>query len=452
MVSGQVGVRDGGRAAPTGRRCWGWVRRSGGWETWRNPSAIGRAPTRSFGAGTIPLRRRPSRFGSASPTARTSATAPPRPGGGRAARLVDEFELAPLAGWVALIRAGGSADPAEAEQLAGEALESARRFADADLELCALSQMGSSLVTMGRVAEGIELLDEAMAGSLGGEGGSLNTVVFTSCQMMISQPRRRVRARRRVDPRRRRFHRALRMPIPLHGLPHPLRRGLVLHGPLGAGRGGAHGRPGGCRRPPSAHSAARPWPSWPSCAWPRGASRRRSVWSRASRTTPPPPSRSEPSTSRVASRGRPRRFCADARAARGAEPRERRAAGAAGRGRGRPGRDRRGRRQSQPARRAGRRPRLRRDRRPGRACPGRVLTAAGDAVAAKLHLERASRRSAGSRCRSRRVAPASSSRPCSAMPTATSRSRRPAALSPPSRIWAPPITRTRRRRSCARWG
>jgi len=104
----------------------------------------------------------------------------------RAARLVDEFELAPLGGWVALIRAGGSADPAQAEQLAGEALESARRFAGADLEPCALSQIGSSLVSMGRVAEGIELLDEAMAGSLGGEGGSLNTVVFTSCQMMIS--------------------------------------------------------------------------------------------------------------------------------------------------------------------------------------------------------------------------------------------------------------------------
>jgi DNA-binding CsgD family transcriptional regulator len=104
----------------------------------------------------------------------------------RAARLVDEFELAPLAGWVALIRAGGSADPAEAEDLAREALESARRFADADLELCALSQIGSTLVTKGRVAEGIALLDEAMAGSLGGEGGSLNTVVFTSCQMMIS--------------------------------------------------------------------------------------------------------------------------------------------------------------------------------------------------------------------------------------------------------------------------
>jgi DNA-binding CsgD family transcriptional regulator len=105
---------------------------------------------------------------------------------GRAARLVDEFELAPLGGWVALIKAGGSADPAQAEQLAREALESAREFADADLELCALSQIGSSLVTMGRATEGIALLDEAMAGSLGGEGGSLNTVVFTSCQMMIS--------------------------------------------------------------------------------------------------------------------------------------------------------------------------------------------------------------------------------------------------------------------------
>ena len=104
----------------------------------------------------------------------------------RAARLVDEFELAPLGGWVALNKAGGSADPAQAEQLAREALERAREFADADLELCALSQMGSSLVTVGRVEEGIALLDEAMAGSLGGEGGSLNTVVFTSCQMMIS--------------------------------------------------------------------------------------------------------------------------------------------------------------------------------------------------------------------------------------------------------------------------
>ena len=105
---------------------------------------------------------------------------------GRAARLVEEFELEPIGGWVALLRAGGSADPAHAERLAREALASARGSADVHLELCALSQIGSSLVTMGRVVEGVALLDEAMAGSLGGEGGSLNTVVFTSCQMMVS--------------------------------------------------------------------------------------------------------------------------------------------------------------------------------------------------------------------------------------------------------------------------
>ena len=104
----------------------------------------------------------------------------------RAERLVADFELAPLAGWVALMRAGATADPVEAERLAREALESARHSADIDLELCALSQIGSTLVTMGRVAEGVALLDEAMAGSLGGEAGSLNTVVFTSCQMIIS--------------------------------------------------------------------------------------------------------------------------------------------------------------------------------------------------------------------------------------------------------------------------
>jgi DNA-binding CsgD family transcriptional regulator len=104
----------------------------------------------------------------------------------RAERLVAEFGLTPLEGWIALVRAGGTADPSLAERLAREALARARSDADLDLELCALSQVGSSLVARGRVPEGVELLDEAMAGSLGGEGGSLNTVVFTSCQMIIS--------------------------------------------------------------------------------------------------------------------------------------------------------------------------------------------------------------------------------------------------------------------------
>ncbi len=100
---------------------------------------------------------------------------------GRMARLVEQYDLAPLAGWVLLLRAHDSDDPATAEAWAREACELARRFADADLELCGLSQQGAALVQSGRLDEGVALLDEAMAGSLAGECRRLQTVVYTSC-------------------------------------------------------------------------------------------------------------------------------------------------------------------------------------------------------------------------------------------------------------------------------
>jgi DNA-binding NarL/FixJ family response regulator len=103
---------------------------------------------------------------------------------GRAARLVEEFELAPLRGWVLLMRAHNTRDPGAAERWAREARELARTYEDADLDLCALSQLGVSLVEMGRVEEGESLLDEAMAASLGGECENLRTVVYTSCNMI----------------------------------------------------------------------------------------------------------------------------------------------------------------------------------------------------------------------------------------------------------------------------
>jgi DNA-binding CsgD family transcriptional regulator len=105
---------------------------------------------------------------------------------GRAARLVEDFQLDPLRGWVLLIQANVADDPAEGERLAREAHEIARRSGDADLDLCALSEIGAWLVELGRIEEGVALLDEAMAASLGGEGGSLNTVVYTSCHTIIS--------------------------------------------------------------------------------------------------------------------------------------------------------------------------------------------------------------------------------------------------------------------------
>ena len=107
--------------------------------------------------------------------------------GMRAARLVEDFGLAPLEGWVLLSRAAGASsggDPRVGEGFARQARELARRFGDTDLELCALSQIGGALVLMGRVEEGTLLLDEAMAGALGGEGG-LETVVHTSCVTIV---------------------------------------------------------------------------------------------------------------------------------------------------------------------------------------------------------------------------------------------------------------------------
>jgi ATP/maltotriose-dependent transcriptional regulator MalT len=107
----------------------------------------------------------------------------------RASRLVEDVpELGPLAGWVLLCRAvvaEESGDPADAERLAREAHAAARAAGDGDLELCALSAIGTALVGMGRLAEGAALLDEAMAGSLGGEADALDTVVMTSCQTMV---------------------------------------------------------------------------------------------------------------------------------------------------------------------------------------------------------------------------------------------------------------------------
>jgi ATP/maltotriose-dependent transcriptional regulator MalT len=47
-----------------------------------------------------------------------------------------------------------------------------------------LSQLGGALVLMGRLEEGAPLLDEAMAGALGGEGGR-ETVVRASCVTIV---------------------------------------------------------------------------------------------------------------------------------------------------------------------------------------------------------------------------------------------------------------------------
>ena len=105
----------------------------------------------------------------------------------RLARLVDDFELEPLRGWVLVIRAClAPREPAAAEAWGREALELARQFGDSDLELCALCEVGVAVAGMGRVEEGLAVLGEAMAGALGGEAAQRDTVIYCCCRMIVT--------------------------------------------------------------------------------------------------------------------------------------------------------------------------------------------------------------------------------------------------------------------------
>ena len=81
----------------------------------------------------------------------------------RAESVLDGTEETAAHGWLRLLEAPFSRDPTEREQLAGSALAIARRFGDVDLEIEALSLLGEAYVVGGQVAEGMRLLDEAMA-------------------------------------------------------------------------------------------------------------------------------------------------------------------------------------------------------------------------------------------------------------------------------------------------
>ena len=82
----------------------------------------------------------------------------------RAARLVEDEPPCLEQGWVAVAAMGCDvADPAELLAAAELALDRARRFGDVNLETKALADAGLAHVQAGRIAEGMALLDEAMA-------------------------------------------------------------------------------------------------------------------------------------------------------------------------------------------------------------------------------------------------------------------------------------------------
>jgi DNA-binding CsgD family transcriptional regulator/tetratricopeptide (TPR) repeat protein len=106
----------------------------------------------------------------------------------KARRVVEDSGLDPLRGWVLLCEAVtlSHEDSTAAEEKAREALDVARETSDADLDVCARSELGAALVELGRTREGAALLDEAMAAALGGEVQNLDAVVLASCRTITS--------------------------------------------------------------------------------------------------------------------------------------------------------------------------------------------------------------------------------------------------------------------------
>ena len=106
----------------------------------------------------------------------------------KASRIVEDCGHDALRGWVLLCEAVTlhNEDLVAAEGKAREALDVAREGNDADLDVCARSELGAVLVELGRTREGTALLDEAMAGALGGEAQNLDAVVLASCRTIAS--------------------------------------------------------------------------------------------------------------------------------------------------------------------------------------------------------------------------------------------------------------------------
>jgi DNA-binding CsgD family transcriptional regulator len=102
----------------------------------------------------------------------------------RAGRII-ENEVPELRGELLGATAYVTDDPVQSEALARQAAEIGRAHGNSGLELMAMHAVGQALVQQGRIREGMSLLDEAMAGVIGGEGGDPLTVAQMSCMTMV---------------------------------------------------------------------------------------------------------------------------------------------------------------------------------------------------------------------------------------------------------------------------
>jgi DNA-binding NarL/FixJ family response regulator len=109
--------------------------------------------------------------------------------------LTDAGEDTPEHGWVLIIRSYTEADAAVREALFREAIVVGRRSADLNLEIEALASLGGLYLMIGRVDEGLALLDESMAALSAGELSEIATVdnlfcgLFWACELVNDVPR-----------------------------------------------------------------------------------------------------------------------------------------------------------------------------------------------------------------------------------------------------------------------
>jgi DNA-binding CsgD family transcriptional regulator/tetratricopeptide (TPR) repeat protein len=123
--------------------------------------------------------------------AQRGAVAPASGWFARAQRILDEAQIDSVVRGYLLIPAAiqriVQGDPAGGDAAFTEAGEIARRFADRDLASLACSGRGRALIRLGRVAEAVALLDEAMVAVIAGEltpllAGDIYCVVLEACQ------------------------------------------------------------------------------------------------------------------------------------------------------------------------------------------------------------------------------------------------------------------------------
>ena len=129
---------------------------------------------------------------------------------GRAQRALDGLDDCAALGWLEIEFSKRAAEPVDEEHHGQRALELARRIGDSDLEAAALSHVGLARVSQGRVAEGMPLLDEAIAVAVAGEAedplaiGEACCITLVACEQLADVRRARDFGRAVSDFTRRR--------------------------------------------------------------------------------------------------------------------------------------------------------------------------------------------------------------------------------------------------------